>query len=38
MKVNVFTKEGMHAEQAKFCLLVLISKSVTYVSDVTNRR
>ena len=26
MKVSMFTKEEIHADQAVFCLLVLISK------------
>ena len=42
MRVNMFTKEEMHADQAEFRLFVLISKirarSVTQVSNVTNRR
>ena len=31
MKVNMFTKEEMHADQAEFHLLVLISK---YTQDL----
>ena len=43
MKVNMFMKEEMHANQAEFCLLALISKYAwdpwcrSLTTDITNR-